>query len=98
MPQRILDRIRERVREAAYDMTVHAVEEMAEDNLDILDVETAILNGGLVRTEKHEPRGTKYTLHGIGADGTTRVGTVGRFTGTGRYLIITVYEVTELAP
>ncbi len=97
VPQRILGRIRERVREASYDMTIHAVEEMAEDNLDIVDVETAILNGGLVKTEKHEPRGTKYTLHGIGTDGTTRVGTVGRFTGTGRYLIITVYEVTESA-
>lgn len=98
MPQRILNRIRRLIREAAYDMTVHAVEEMAEDNLDILDVETAILNGDIVRTEKQEPRGTKYTLHGIGADGTTRVGTVGRFTPTGRYLIITVYEVTESAP
>ena len=98
MPQRILSRIRRLIREAAYDMTVHAVEEMAEDNLDILDVETAILNGTLVRTEKQEPRGTKYTLHGIGADETTRVGTVGRFTATGRYLIITVYAVTESAP
>ena len=98
MPQRILSRIRERVREASYDMTVHAVEEMAEDDLDILDVETAMLNGQIVKTEKREARGTKYTLHGIGADGTTRVETVGRFTGTGRYLIITVYEVTESAP
>ncbi len=58
-------------------MTVHAVEEMAEDNLDLTDVETAILNGRLIKREKDEPRGTRYTVHGTGADGTTSVGTVG---------------------
>lgn len=97
MPRRILNRIRKLVREAAYDMTAHAVEEMAEDNLDFLDIESAILNGAIVKTERQEPRGTKYIVHGTGADGMTRVGTVGRFTETGRYLIITVYEVTEPA-
>ncbi len=29
-------------------MTVHAMEEMAEDDLDILDVEQALLNGQIV--------------------------------------------------
>lgn len=68
---------------------------MAENALDIVDVETAILNGRLVKTERDDPRGTRYTVHGVGADGLTPVGTAGRFTGTGRYLIITVYEITE---
>ena len=95
MPRRILDRIRAAIRSAAYDMTVHAVEEMAEENLDLVDVETAILNGRLIKTGKVEPRGTRYTVHGIATDGSTPVGTVGRFIETGRYLIITVYEVTE---
>ena len=95
MPRRILDQIRAAIRNAVYDMTVHVVEEMAEDDLDLIDVETAILNGRLIKTEKDDPRGTRYTVHGTGADGTTPVGTVGRFTETGRYLIITVYKVTE---
>lgn len=95
MPQRTLDRIRAAIRNAVYDLTVHAVDEMAEEKLDILDMETAILNGKLFKTGKNDPRGTRYTVHGIGADGVTPVGAVGRFTGTGRYLIITVYEVTE---
>lgn len=82
MPRRILDRIRAAIRNAAYDMTVHAVEEMAEENLDLNDVETAILNGRLIKAEKDEPRGTRYTVHGTGADETTPVGTVGRFTET----------------
>ena len=55
MPRRILNRIRKLVREASYDMTAHAVGEMAEDDLDFLDVEIAILNGEIVKTEKREP-------------------------------------------
>jgi hypothetical protein len=70
------------------------MEEMAEDNLDILDVEEAIFNGYVSRTEKEDQRGTKYVVEGKAVDQTTRVGVVGRFTGTERYLIITVYEVT----
>lgn len=95
MPRRILDRIRGAIRNGAYDMTVHAVGEMAEDELDLADIESAILTGTLIRTEKEDPRGPRYTVHGTAADGSTRVGTVGRFTETARYLIITVYEVTE---
>ena len=93
MPRRILDRIRAAIRDETYDMTGHAVEEMAEEELDFIDVESAILNGRLIKTEKDDPRGTRYTVHGTGADGSTLVGSVGRFTETGRYLIITVYEV-----
>lgn len=95
MPRRILERIQAAIRNEAYDMTAHAVAEMAEDELDLMDVETAMLNGKLIKTEKDDLRGKRYTVHGTGADGTTPVGAVGRFTETGRYLIITVYEVTE---
>jgi hypothetical protein len=95
MPRRILDRIRGAIRNATYDMTAHAVEEMAEEALDITDVETATHNGRLIKSQTDDLRGTRYTVHGAGADGTTPVGIVGRFTETGRYLIITVYKVTE---
>jgi len=98
MPQRILERIQAAVRDGAYDVTAHAVAEMAEDALDLVDVETAILNGKLIKTEKDDLRGERHSVHGLGADGTTPVGVVGRFTETGRYLIITVYEVTEELP
>jgi hypothetical protein len=76
-------------------MTHHAIEEMAEDQLDIHDVESAILSGRLTKTEKEDPRGTKYTVVGLSVDGQILIGTVGRFTGTGRYLIITVYAIEE---
>lgn len=71
------------------------MEEMAEENLDIVDIETAIFNGKITGTEKGDPRGTKYILEGTGSDGQIPVGAVGRFTNTGRYLIITVYVITE---
>ncbi len=68
---------------------------MAEDGLDVEDVERAILRGTIVRIERDDPRGTKYVIHGLAVDGITLVGAVGRFSSTVRLLIITVYEVTE---
>jgi hypothetical protein len=75
-------------------MTSHAMEEMAEDDLDILDVEQGILSGRVVRIDRTDPRGTKYVVSGVTADRQTQVGVVGRFTSVDRYLIITVYEIT----
>jgi len=91
-----LERIKEYVRLGKYDMTAHAMEEMAEDSLDIGDVEQAILTGKVTKNEKHDPRGTKYVIAGVAADGIIPVGVVGRFTETDRFLIVTVYEITEL--
>jgi Domain of unknown function (DUF4258) len=91
-----INRIREKIRFRQYDMSVHAMEEMAEDFLTILDVEEAVLNGRIIRVEKDDPRGTKYILIGTAlVDRQTPVGVVGRFSINERYLIITVYEVTE---
>jgi hypothetical protein len=95
MPRRRLDQIREKIRLRQYDMSAHAMEEMAEDGLDIADVEQAVLNGSITRIEKDDPRGIKYVIEGTGADQVTPVGVVGRFTGAERYLIVTVYEVTD---
>ena len=94
MSRRILARIRELVRRGQYDMTAHATEEMAEDLLDILDIECAVLGGAISRTETDDPRGAKYVIEGAATDGRTLVGVVGRFADDARYLIITVYEVT----
>jgi hypothetical protein len=91
MPRRTIGLIRERILLGKYDMTIHALEEMAEDNLDILDVEHAILTGRISKTEKTDPRGTIYVVEGVGVDALTTVAVVGRFTTSDRYLIITVY-------
>jgi major membrane immunogen (membrane-anchored lipoprotein) len=60
--RRTLDRIRAAVHKGSYDMTVHAVEEMAEDELDKIDVEISIQNGRIVKTERDDPRGVRQTI------------------------------------
>jgi hypothetical protein len=77
-------------------MSAHAMEEMAEDFLSIMDVEEAVLSGQVIRVEKDDPRGTLYIIVGTALDRQISVGVVGRFASNGIYLIITVYEVTEL--
>ena len=94
MPRSRLERIRERIRLRQYDMSAHAMEEMAEDLLDIIDIESAVLKGSIARIERDDPRGTKYVIRGVAADGLTPVGVVGRFRGVARYLILTVYKIT----
>jgi len=96
MPRSRIERIREKIRLRQYDMSAHAMEEMAEDRLDITDIERTVLNGRIVRIEKDDPRGTKYVIQGAAVNQITPVEVVGRFTGNGRYLIITVYEVTDI--
>jgi len=95
MSQRLLEQIQDAILSGEYDLTRHAVDEMAEDGLGIFDVESAILSGEITRTETDDPRGPRYTIIGLAEDQKTEVGVVGRFTETGVYLIITVYEVTE---
>jgi hypothetical protein len=67
-------------------MSVHAMEEMAEDDLDIVDI---------VRSNKQDPRGTTYTVQGTTLDDKRLVGIVGRFHGASRFLIITVYDINK---
>jgi len=60
-------------------MTVHAMEEMAEDDLDIVDIEQALLTGQVVRNEKDDLRGTKYVVEGFAADTETRLASLDVF-------------------
>jgi len=74
-------------------MTHHAIEEMAEDKLEIFDVESAVLSGKITKREKGDPRGVKYIIEGVSSDQSTPIGVVGRFKETGIFLIITVYAI-----
>jgi hypothetical protein len=75
-------------------MSAHAMEEMAEDSLDIFDVECAVVSGKLSRMEKDDLRGTRYVVVGLAEDRKTPVAVVGRFVEDSRFLVITVYVVT----
>lgn len=94
MARRDIDDIREKIRLGKYDVTVHALEEMAEDGLDYLDFEQSVLYGHISRTDTDDPRGTRYVLVGPAIEEDVSVGSVGRFTND-RYLVITVYAITD---
>ena len=95
MSQRLLETTRDAITRGDYDLTRHAVDEMAEDNLAIPDVERAILSGEIIKTETNDPRGPRQSIVGSAENEKTKVGVVGCFNETSIYLVITVYEVTE---
>lgn len=93
MPRRIIDKIRNAIRSGNYDVTSHAIDEMAEDEFGIFDLESAILSGKIVKQEKDDPRGIKYIIEGLDVGQSIPIGIVGRFKETGIFLIITVYKI-----
>lgn len=52
MDDRILKRMREKIRTRQYVMTLHAEEEMADDNLTIFDIERGILTGRIIERQR----------------------------------------------
>ncbi|MBI4023985.1 MAG: DUF4258 domain-containing protein [Verrucomicrobia bacterium] len=95
MRRQILDQIRQLVLESRYEVTDHAFEEMADDNLLLVDVETAILTGQIIRENKGDPRGTVYAIKGGGTDHETSIGIVIRFNERRNALIITAFKHNE---
>lgn len=94
MAKNQIERIRALIRQLRYDMTAHAMEEMAEGFLDINDIEHAILTGQVARIERDDLRGSKYVIEGVALGNKIPVGVVGRFATENHFLIITVYEIT----
>jgi hypothetical protein len=92
---RELERIRKAILDGRYALTEHANEEMEEDDLDVLDVEAAILTGEIERVLTMDPRGTRYVVVGKATDQETSVGVVVRFVEHDQLLVITVYEIVK---
>ncbi len=93
MYERILQRFWDRIRRRQYVVTVHAEEEMDEDGISVLDLESAVLTGEILERQRDlVTREWKYVVKGTGLDGTS-VGVVGKLSLTGRFVIITVYRV-----
>ena len=91
MFERILNRMRDKVRALQYVMTLHAEEEMDGDDLTIFDVEQAILTGQIVERQKDAETGEwKYVIKGQSVEGGD-VLVVSKLSSTGRLVIITVY-------
>jgi hypothetical protein len=69
----------------------HAAEELENDELDILDLESIVLTGEIIERQKDQETGeAKYVIRGITlASGIGSV--VAKFDSIGRAVIITVY-------
>lgn len=91
MFERILKRMREKVRKRQYVMTLHAEEEMNEDGLTIYDVERGILTGEILERQKDRVTAEwKYRLRGETVDG-GEVEVMAKLSPTGKLVIVTVY-------
>ncbi len=87
-----LNLMREKIRLRQYVMTIHADEEMDDDNLTIFDVEHAILMGQVFERQKdQETSESKYLVRGKTVDEIDTIVVVGKFGLTGNLIIITVY-------
>ena len=93
MHTRVLLRMRELVRQRLYIMTVHAEEEMDNDNLTIFDVESGIFTGSIVERQKDHKTGEwKYLVQGKTLAGDDMLIVLTKFGLTGKLVILTVYR------
>lgn len=81
---------RRKVVAGKYELTQHAKDESANDELDTEDIESILLTGKIARTLAKDPRGMRYVVTGITAD-KKEAELVCRLLPSGKMRIITVY-------
>ncbi|MHB8877808.1 MAG: DUF4258 domain-containing protein [Myxococcaceae bacterium] len=91
----IIRRIRRCVREGRYEFSVHALEEMDEDDLTEPDARNVLLRGVIVAELTDDPRGARYLVRGTTKGLPEEVAVVCRFLPSGRLRVITVYTLEE---
>ena len=85
--------MRDKIRKRQYIMTLHAEEEMDNDNLTIFDVEHCILTGRIVERQKDKSTGElKYRVQGNALSG-VKVEVIGKLSPTGKLVFITIYVI-----
>ncbi len=90
--ERILQKMREKVRSRQYIMTLHAEEEMEDDGLSIFDIERCILTGKVIERQRDAAKAEwKYIVRGQTLSGEVVV-TVGKMSPTDKLVFITVYR------
>ncbi len=91
MYDRILRQMRDNIRIRQYVMTIHAEDEMTDDDLSIFDVERVVLTGSIVERQKDQDTAEwKYLVKGEIIAGDLAV-VVAKISVTGKLVIITVY-------
>jgi hypothetical protein len=91
MFEKILRQMREKITAQEYVMTVHAEEEMSDDDLTIYDIEEGILTGEILERQKDRVTAeSKYRIRGTTLEG-SEVEIIAKLSPTGKVVIITVY-------
>lgn len=91
MYQKVLNQMREKVRSLEYVMTIHADEEMDDDELSIFDVEQIILTGEIIERQRDVDTGEwKYLVRGQTVEELDAV-VVCKLSITNKLVIITMY-------
>jgi Domain of unknown function (DUF4258) len=87
----ILEKMRQKITLLDYVMTLHAEEEMNDDNLTIYDIEETILSGEILERQKDQVTAeSKYRIRGTIENG-IKVEVIAKIGLTGKLVIITVY-------
>lgn len=93
MLQRILTEIREKVRLRQYIMTLHAEEEMNDDDLSIFDLERCILTGEIIERQKDSNSSEwKYLVEGQ-TIANEKIVVVVKISPTGKLIFLTTYRL-----
>jgi hypothetical protein len=88
----ILQKLKDCVRHNQYLVTLHADEEMNNDDLSIFDIERAILNGEILERQKNtEPSEWKYIIRGQAIDSSYII-VVAKFGVSGKMVVITIFR------
>jgi hypothetical protein len=90
--ERILQRIRDKIRNREYVVTIHARREMLDDGYTIYDVERGILTGKVIERQRdHVTAEWKYRINGTTVSGTA-IEILAKLSPTNKLVIITIYE------
>ena len=93
MPQPSISRIRDCIRSLNYVVSLHAAEELDDDELTILDLETILLTGQITKRQRdRKTREVKLVVRGHTIE-RRAAETIVKFNRIGTLFIITVYLV-----
>ena len=93
MAQHTISRIRDCIRSLNFAVSLHASEELDDDNLTIFDLENIILTGEITERQRdRKTREVKFVIRGVSLEG-IEAETVLKFGPSGTLFIITAYCV-----
>ena len=93
MARATIKQLRDLIRSLNYAVSIHAAEELEDDNLTILDFENIVLTGKIVERQRdRQTREVKYIVRGNALD-SIPTEAVAKIAPDGNLFVITVYRV-----